>query len=260
MYRAIVGSAITLSLFAGVAGAQPMDIEVTIESLSPSNGVAFSPFTLAFHDGTYDGFDAGNAAGTGIQKIAEFGDGTDYLTDFNGSQSDGVSGTLIATNGGFGPGIFLPGASGSMTFTLDPTNNRYMNFGAMVVPSNDRFFGNDDPMAVELFDAGGNFVGQSVMLYGRDIWDAGTEVDGPFGAAFIVGQDAGDHVDQNGVIETNYDFSVYDGSMTPAGYTFSDLPTMDGALARISFRVVPAPSSLALLGLGGLAATRRRRG
>lgn len=259
MHRVIAGSAIALSAFAGVAAAQPVNIEVTIESLAPSRGVAFSPFTVAFHDGTYDGFDAGSAASIGIQNIAEFGNGADYLGDFSSHQPHGIGATIIANNGGFGPGIFVPGSSGSMVMTLDPAHNRFMNFGSMVVPSNDRFFGNDNPTAIELFDMSGNFVGQDYMLYGEDIWDAGTEVDGLFGAAFIVGQDAGDHTPDNGVIATNYDFSVYSGSMTPAGYDFVDLPTAGGALARISFRVVPAPASLAMLGLGGLAAARRRR-
>ena len=259
MHRAIVGSVIALSAVAGTASAQ-MFVEVTIESLAPARGVAFSPFTLGFHDGSYDGFDAGDVASTGIQNIAEFGNGADWTADFSAAQPNGVAATLIANMGGFGPGVFVPGSSGRKVYELDTSDNRYLSFGSMVVPSNDRFFGNDDPMAVELFDAGGSFVGGDVMLYGRDIWDSGTEVDGLFGAAFIVGQSAGDHIDQNGVIEPNWDFSVYGGSMTPAGYEFADLPTADGALARISFRVVPAPASLALLGLGGLATTRRRRG
>ena len=259
MHRTIVGTAVAIATSAGIAAAQPVQVEVTIESLAPSHGVAFSPFTLGFHDGTFDAFDAGSAANLGVQNVAEFGDGTQYLADFAASQPNGVSGVLIATNGGFGPGIFVPGSSGSMTFTLDPSDNRFLSYGSMVVPSNDRFFGNDDPMAVELFDAGGNFVGTDFTLWGHDIWDAGTEVDGQFGAAFIVGQSAGDHIDQNGHIATNYDFSVYGGATTPAGYDFVDLPTADGALARVSFRVVPAPGALALLGFAGAIAGRRRR-
>ena len=38
-----------------------------------------------------------------------------------------------------------------------------------------------------------------------------------------------------------------------------DLSSFEGRIERIDIRVVPAPTSLAMLGLGGLAAARRRR-
>ncbi|MBK7403853.1 MAG: spondin domain-containing protein [Phycisphaerales bacterium] len=257
--RMILGTAIALAASAGIASAQPVQLQVTVENLSSSNGTALSPFTVGFHDGTFDAFDAGTAAGAGIQAVAESGDGTQYLADFMAQQPSGVSGTIIATTGGFGPGIFLPGGSGSMTFVVDPSVNRFFSFGSMVVPSNDRFLGNDGGMDVELFDAGGNFVGQDLMLMGSDIWDAGSEMDGTFGAAFIVGSDAGDHIAQGGVVGHSSDFSVYSGAMTPAGYDFVDLPMDGGAVARISFAVVPAPGAVALLGIAGLGVRRRRR-
>lgn len=257
--RMILGPAIVLAASAGIAAAQPVQLQVTVENLSSGNAVALSPFTVGFHDGTFDAFDAGSSAGAGIQNVAEFGDGSQYLADFAAQQPNGVSGTIIATTNSFGPGIYLPGGAGSMVFTIDPSVNRFFSFGSMVVPSNDRFLGNDGGMDVELFDAGGNFVGQTLTLTGGDIWDAGTEVDGLFGAAFIVGQNAGDHVDQNGVVSHNWDFSAYAGAATPAGYNFVDLPTEMGGVARISFAVVPAPGAAALLGLAGLGAGVRRR-
>jgi len=222
------------------------------------NGAALPPFAAAFHDGTWDAFDAGAAASPGVQLLAELGDTSQSLAEFMAAQPQGVSGTVIATDNAFGPGIYLPNGSGSMIFDVDPTIHRYFSFGSMVVPSNDRFVGNDSPTAIELFDAGGNFVGNSVVVLGSEIWDAGTEVDGLFGAAFVEGQGAMDHIDQGGVIELNNDFSVWDGAMTPAGYNFIDLPNDDGGVVRISFRVIPAPSSLALLGLAA-ATTKRRR-
>ncbi|HZW09264.1 MAG TPA: spondin domain-containing protein [Phycisphaerales bacterium] len=250
---------IALAAGAGSAGAQPVPVEVTIQNLSPMNGAALSPFTVAFHDGAWDAFDAGSAASQGVRLVAELGDGSQYISDFMAAQPQGVAGTVVATTNGFGPGIFLPNGSGSMVFDVDPAVNRYFSFGSMVVPSNDRFVGNDAGTAIELFDAGGNFVGSTVVVLGSEIWDAGTEVDGHFGAAFIEGQDAMDHVDQGGVIALNNDFSIYDGAPTPAGYDFVDLPNDNGGVVRISFRVIPAPSALALLGFAGAVAARRRR-
>ena len=47
--------------------------------------------------------------------------------------------------GGFGPGIFRPGASSWIDLDLDPSIHRYLTFGSMVVPSNDAFIGNNSP-------------------------------------------------------------------------------------------------------------------
>lgn len=247
------------AMLAAGASAQTVPLEVTFHNLSPMNGAGLSPFAATFHDGTWDAFDAGGMASPGVQILAELGDPAQYLAEFAAAQPQGVSGAVIAMDNAFGPGIYLPNGSGSMVFDVDPSIHRYFSFGSMVVPSNDRFVGNDSPTAIELFDAGGNFVGDSVVVLGSEIWDAGTEVDGIFGAAFIEGQDATDHIDQGGVIELNNDFSVWEGAMTPAGYNFIDLPNDNGGVVRISFRVIPAPSGLALLGLGAAFACRRRR-
>jgi hypothetical protein len=239
------------------AAADPVKLKVTVENLAPENGAALSPFTVGFHDGSFNPFDAGAAAMPGIQNIAELGDGTDYLSEFAASQPQGVSGVITAMENAFGPGIFLPGGSGSMDFTVDSAANRFFSFGSMVVPSNDRFLGDDSP--IELFDAAGNFIGQTITLLGSDIWESVTEEDGHFGAAFIEGQDAMDHIAEDGMIRLNDDFSAYEGVTTPAGYTFSVLPTGGAEIARITFTVVPAPGSAAILMLVGAATASRRR-
>lgn len=255
----IIASAVIVAATAGAALAGGTQVQVTIESLAPANGVALSPFTVGFHDGAFDSFDNGSAANSATQNVAEFGDGTQWMADFAASQPNGVGGVVTATTNAFGPGIYLSGATGSMTFNLDPAMNRYFSYGAMVVPSNDRFVGNDNPMGIEIFDAGGNFVASSFTVFASQIWDAGTEVDGTFGAAFIVGSNAGDHTAQGGVVSLNSDFSAYDGQATPAGYDFIALPGPNDALVRISFAVVPAPgaASIGLMTLGLL--SRRRR-
>lgn len=244
---------------ATAAQAAVVQVRVRVESLVAASGVAFSPFTVAFHDGSFDAFNSGAPAGLGIQNIAETGDGTAYLAAFGSAYGAGVSGTVAATVGGFGPGIFLPGATGSFVFTIDTAANRYFSFGAMVVPSNDRFFGNGSPTAVELFDGAGNFLNPMVNLKGSDVWDAGTELDAPFGSAFLAGQNAGDHNAQGGVVGLNSDFSAYANALTAAGYNFSNLPLGGDALARITFEVVPAPGAIFAFGFAGLAFGSRRR-
>ncbi len=260
-YQAILGSAAAcVTLLAGSAvQAAPVQVKVTIENLGPSDSIAFSPFFVAAHDGTFDAFDAGSAASTGVQNIAEAGNGADLAAAFASSNPSGVSGTVVATSGGFGPGIFPSGASGSLILNLDSDQHRYFSFGSMAVPSNDYFVGNESGTQIELFDAGGNFVGSTVTLTGADIWDAGTEVNGLFGAAYVVGQSGGDHIDENGVVTLGADFSTFFGQSTPTGATFNFNPGSGDQIARISFSVVPEPASAALMiGALGLGLVRRR--
>lgn len=260
-YQTILGSAAAcMTLFAaGVAQAAPVQVKVTIENLGPTGGIAFSPFFVAAHDGTFDTFDTGSAASMGIQNIAEFGDGTDLASDFASSHPSGVSGTVVATSGGFGPGIFPSGASGSLVLNLDSNMHRYFSFGSMAVPSNDFFVGNESGTGIELFDAGGGFVASTVTLTGANIWDSGTEVNGLFGAAYVVGQSAGDHIDENSVVTLGADFSTFLGQSTPTGATFSDLPGSGDQIARISFSIVPEPASaMLMISALGVGLVRRR--
>ena len=56
----------------------------------------------------------------------------------------------------------------------------------MLVPSNDAFIANDNPMAYPLFDDSGNFTGPvSVSISGQQVWDAGTEANTESDAAFF---------------------------------------------------------------------------
>ena len=245
-------------LFATVAAsAQVVPIRVTIENLGATNGSALSPFTVGFHNGAWDPFDTGAEANLGIRNIAELGDGGVYLAEFAAAQPQGVSGVVTATTGAFGSGIFLPGGSGSMEFKIDVGVNRFFSFGSMVMPSNDRFVANDE--TIVLFDSSGQLVTSSITLMGSDIWDAGTELDELFGAAFIQGQHAKEHTPQNGVIKLNSDFGVWAGATTPAGYAFNVTPSVGSPVARITFTVIPAPGAVVLLAMGATVLLARRR-
>jgi hypothetical protein len=64
---------------------------------------------------------------------------------------------------------------GSRTFDIsDPMNNMFFTFLSMILPSNDTFLGNDNPL--QLFDAAGGFLGnRTINVTGADLWDADTE-------------------------------------------------------------------------------------
>ena len=115
-------------------------------------------------------------------------------------------------------------------------------------------------MAYQLLDSDGNLLISEIVQTGNDVWDAGSEVNGLFGSAFLAGQMNSDHIDENGVVSLGFSqFDIYNGETTAAGYTFDRQFGGDDAIYRISFSIVPAPGTASLLGFGGLLAMRRRR-
>jgi hypothetical protein len=241
---------------AGTAAAAPVQIQVTVENLAPTNSVSFAPLRLAFNNGSYDSFNNGQAATAPIISIAEGGSGADWFPAFMAADPTATLGTVVPDPAG----PLLPGQTGTAVFDVDSSINQFFTFGAMVVPSNDYFIGNDSPTQYRILDADGNLLISSITQRGRDIWDAGSELDGPFGAAFLVGSNNDDRIAQNGVVSFDFEgLDVFNGLETAAGYTFDRQFGADDAVYRISFAVVPAPGVVGTLGLAGLVAARRRR-
>lgn len=244
------------SAFAG----NTTEVTVTIENLAPMNGTYQTPFWVGFHDGTFDTFDSGSAASAAMESLAEDGNTAPLSADFALSGAGSVDGTI----GGmpFGPGEII-----SMTFTVDgnSSDGRYFSYASMTVPSNDAFVGNDDPLQHMIFDGDGNFVGADFFITGAMIYDAGTEVNDeiPMNTAFFgqAAPDTGD--DEGGVVHMH---PGYLGSFGNPGtpsiladpmFAGADFTLPGSPVARVT--VTPAPSAIALLGLAGCAARRRRR-
>ena len=255
MKHAAIATTLVATL-AGAAAAGPVQIQVTVENLAPANSITFAPLRVGFHRGIYDAFDQGEAPTEAIISVAEGGSGAAWFPAFAGADPTATLGTVVSDPAG----PLLPGATATATFSVDPAINSYFTFAAMVVPSNDYFIGNDSATAYRLLDDDGNLLIDSITQRGRDIWDAGSEVDGTFGAAFLPGSNNDDRIGSFGTVEFDFEgLDIFNGLQTAAGYTFDRQFGADDGVYRISFAVVPAPGAAGLLALGGLVAARRRR-
>lgn len=245
------------ALAASIATAQPVQIEVTVQNLAPTNSVTFAPLRVGFHSGIFDAFNEGETATAPIISIAEGGSGSDWFPAFGAADPTATLGTVVSDPAG----PLLPGASAIAVFTIDASINRFFTFASMVVPSNDHFIGNDSATQYQILDANGNLLISNITQYGRDIWDAGSEVNDPANAAFLVGGTNADRIADDGVVEFDFlGLDLFNGLETAAGYTFDRQFGADDAVYSISFAIVPAPGAAGLLAAGGLIASRRRRG
>lgn len=247
-------------LASAAAQADMAQVRVTVENLAPADSVTFAPLHVGFHGGTFDAFNNGAAPSAAIVSVAEGGSGSAWFPAFAAADPTATLGTVLPNP----PGPLLPGMSGSAVFTVDTAINRYFTFASMVVPSNDVFIGNDSPTAFMLFDDMGNLNLSSITQRGRDIWDAGSEVTEAANAAFLVVGSNDPRIEQNGVV--NFDFTgvtAFDGLTTAAGYVLNSQLSADLEVYRISFSLVPEPSTLVMGVLGclalGMTCWRRRR-
>ena len=246
--------ALSLSLLSTTAFAGDVNITVTIENLSPTNGTNQTPHWVGFHDGTFDLYNGGTPASflpiegsRAIEQLAEDGNNAGVAADFATLQPIGVDATIAGPNG-----PIAPGEVATMTFTLDTTNpgHRFFSYGSMVLPSNDFWYANGNPLAHPIFDDNGNFIAQDFIVSNLDVLDAGTEINDeiPENTAFFGQSAPNTGVDENGVILDFGDASdlvrfrsVEEGGNILADERFSmaDFALENYPLVKISFSSEP---------------------
>lgn len=270
--RALLGATFGAAVAAGAGAASAETLRISIENLQGEGGFSLTPAYTAFHDGAFDAFDAGEAASPGVELLAELGDSSGLPGERTAVDPESVATMITAETSG--PPTIDAGETGvaELEVISDGVERRYMTFLSMIVPTNDQFVGNDDPLAFEVFDADGNFNGTQVIdVTAAFAHDAGTEVNDPEdGPAFVVGVDAAAGTDEGGVVtQAQFGLDPFLGLETPAGTVDAPLDVVgDPAgtqIARITVEAVPAPipvpaaAPLLLTAMGGLVVLRRRR-
>ncbi len=252
-------SAAGLLLSAGMAGAaSAATLKISVTNTQAADGVYLTPLFTALHDGSFDSFDSGSAASASVENLAEEGDPGGLVAD---ARAAGAVADVIFAPAGFGGApVIDPGETATIFLDVDPNSARFLSFMSMVIPSNDIFIGNDDPMAYEVFDMAGNFTGLGpIDIFSDDAWDAGTELNNGLGAPFNTA--GGTATDVDGLITPASDRLFFlNGQETVAGTTIN-LAQGRNQLARIEVSAVPLPAGLPLLlaGLGAFGWMRRRQ-
>ena len=269
---------IATTLVAAVAFAAPAmakTINITIENNSDPGGLYFTPFLNVVHDGSYKPFEEGQVASAGLETLAELGGTGDAAAEAHDpTDADRQIATLVEPAGVGDPGVggppvFDPGNSASISFTLN-ASNQYLTLLSMVIPSNDTFLA----ATFDLFDAGGNLNLGTFDLGFDSLYDAGTEVNQPFGQAFNTADGNGPGLlgdAEGGVVHqsTDAELATLFGQPVPpfAGGGLTDPRAVNFlSVATVTIEeVIPAPVPLPAAGwamlaaLGGLGAVARRK-
>jgi hypothetical protein len=231
---------------------------VTIQNLGPPNGTFLTPVWLGVHDGSFDLFDSGSPASTALERLAEDGDTMGLSSLFNMSGAGSVDGTAP------GPMVQIaPGQSASMIFDLNPlaAASRYLSYASMVIPSNDAFIANGNPLAIPVFDAMGNFVGGSFIVTGSMVWDAGTEVNDeiPMNTAFLGQMMPNTGTTEGGVVMMHPGFIPGGNILSTPMFANADFTAPGYNVAQITVSMVPEPGTLGLLAAPLVLLLLRRR-
>lgn len=199
--QCILAAAVAACTFQPVVAQDAVQVNVHIENIAPANGVAITPVWVGFHSGSFDSYNGGLTALTGVERIAEDGNASLLSHQFNNFNAQRGGYTYVDTTGDtarsalvrtgdlsdfnrqdatLGTAPLRPGQSASQSFELlNDGSNDFFSYVSMVLPTNDFFIANGNPLAHDIGDLLANG-GSTSFLIGTPnggVNDAGTEVE-----------------------------------------------------------------------------------
>lgn len=263
----LAATALPTSAFAQLAStatpSSATDIQVKVTNEGTSD-FTLTPLWFAFQNGGFDLFDNGAAPSPGLELVAEDGDLSTLVSEFDAAGQPGNRQGAVFAPGGFGGApVIEPGESGTAFITpINPSNYQFFSFASMVIPSNDTFIGNESATQYQVFTPGGEINDPSgtftIQIFGNDVLDAGTEENNAMGAAFST--EGGDPTDTTDGIGPAGDLNEFLNTSTPSGITITDFIAPGELVATITITRLPEPSTvtLAILSVGGLLVRSKR--
>ena len=276
----LVGGALGVNALS-LSSAQAARLKITVENTSTSPAVFLTPFWMGLHDGSFDTFTPGGEASLGLEIVAEDGltglepiepafapiietaialdavlpgPGETISELFSSQEPNGIQ--KLAFFDVFG---FSPGTQSSFTIDVDPSTQNTLSYASMILPSQDAFVADVDPIA--LFSDTGSFLPTTIEVLTSDIYDAGTEtnVEDPlispvsfdnlplFFGAFRQGEEEGGVIQEHPLLDEPGEGGYLDiPRFSDSDYTRA----ADARVARITIELVPVPEPSVLLGLG----------
>ena len=229
-------------------------LTVTITNVAPENGTLLTPVWVGFHNGEFDLYNLDESIFPDfafIEQIAEDGNAGPLNAAFSNDENAGIDFTIPGLEGD-APGPLDVGETVSFNFTVDPNDptSNYFSYASMVLPSNDFFVGNGNPLRFEVFDDDGNFLGDpeegaTITVTGNLVRDAGTEVNDeiPANTAFFGQAAPNTGVDENGVVTTATTGFLPPGSggiLDDPNFANADFTQPDYTLATINIAFADA--------------------
>jgi hypothetical protein len=257
-YAIAATSTLALSTAAGAA-----TLKITVDNLAPSQGTLLTPVWFGFHDGGFDLYNRGEPVTAGLESLAEDGALAVINSEFDAAGAGTVQGAIAgpATT----PGPIDPGESTSFTVDLDSRalSSRYFSYASMILPSNDFFVANGDPLEHRIFDDNGMFLGADFVIRGSEVLDAGTEVNDelPETTAFFGQTVPNTGTTEGGNVTSANGFIPNGRVLSSANFANADFTAAGYDVARFRIELVaddpatqvPEPGALlGLLAMGGL--------
>jgi hypothetical protein len=216
-------------------------LRVTVDNLAGPKGGILSRLWFGFHDGSFSVGQIGSPASPGLERMAEDGNSGGLSNEFLAAGAGLVQGTV------FGTGVLNlipPGASATAIVQLDANSSksRYFSYATMVIPSNDAFVANVNPVAHRVFADDGSFLGLDFVVPGSAVLDAGTEVNdesviNAAGAGPILFADAG--ATENGVVHVHPGYNAGGPIASNPAFANADFKASGYQVVRIRVTKLP---------------------
>lgn len=212
-------------------------ITISVTNTLGEGGTFLTPLWFGFHDGTdFDLYDRGAAVSEGLERLAEDGNTSVIASEFAAQVGENATQGVIA---GLeqGPPPIDPGETAMFTISVNPDDvgQGFFTWATMVIPSNDAFLASSgNPLTDPIFSSDGSFLGPiEVLRFGRDVLDAGTEVNTESDAAFLNQTGPNTGVTENGVVTLHEGFNGSEGNPDGTPVNIFDGTTAAGTVTTL---------------------------